>query len=48
MKWLTLLLVATIIANVFIWWGTDGVFGWIVALAGWMPQLFVSKENHGN
>jgi len=48
MKYLQYILVATITLNIFLFWGTDAVYGWVVALAGWVPHLFDRKANHGN
>ena len=48
-NWLTAIVVAAIVANIFLYWNTTAVFGWVVALAGWVPHLFENKgSNNGN
>jgi hypothetical protein len=33
--------------NIYLWWGTNTVYGWIVALLGWL--LLIKKEDqNGN
>jgi len=48
MKYLTILIVAACAINMFLYWDTSAVYGWLVALAGWIPHLFDRKANHGN
>jgi len=49
MKYLVPIILAAIVANLFLYWDTPAVYGWVVALAGWVPHLFKSKEsNNGN
>jgi hypothetical protein len=48
-NWLTAIVVAAIVANIFLYWNTVAVYGWVVALAGWVPHLFEKKgSNNGN
>ena len=47
--WITVVLVIGILINIFLFWDTMAVYGWVVALAGWVPHLFENKgETHGN
>ena len=48
MKYLVPIILAAIAVNLFLYWDTPAVYGWVVALAGWLPQLFDKKEQHGN
>ena len=49
-NWLTAIVVAIIVANIFLYWDqTIVLLAWVVALAGWVPHLFENKgETHGN
>jgi hypothetical protein len=48
MKYLVPIILAAIVANLVLYWDTSAVYGWVVALAGWLPHLFDKKEQHGN
>jgi len=49
MKYLVPIILAAIVANLFLYWDTPAVYGWVVALAGWVPHLFENKgSNNGN
>ncbi len=43
-KWLQWFIVIASVANIWLYWDTPAVFGWIVAIAGWVPHLFEKKE----
>jgi hypothetical protein len=34
--------------NIYLYWGTPAVYGWIVAVAGWVNHCFQKKETTVN
>ena len=48
-KWLSVLVVATIIFNIVTHWNqTLILLAWIVALTGWVPHMFDTKTGKSN
>lgn len=48
MKYLEIIIVIACAINLVIYWDTPAVYGWVVALAGWVPHMFKRKEQYGN
>jgi len=49
MKLIASFVLITIIGNLYFTWGTMAVFGWITALAGWLPHVFAEFQvKHGH
>lgn len=44
---LALAIVIMSAVNIWMFWGTPAVFGWVVAISGWVPNMFRDKK-HGN
>jgi hypothetical protein len=40
MKYFNIIMVALIAVNIYLFWGTPAVYGWVVAFAGWAPWMF--------
>jgi hypothetical protein len=43
-RYLNLIVVTLIVANIYLFWGTPSVYGWVVALGGWLPWVFTPLE----
>ena len=49
MKLIATCVLIAIIGNLYFTWGTTAVFGWITALAGWLPHMFTEmRARHGH
>lgn len=48
MKIISSIVLVAIIGNLYFTWGTTAVFGWVTALAAWLPHVFTDlKAHHG-
>ncbi len=44
LKYLNMIMVAVISANIYLFWDTPAVYGWAVALMGWLPWTLEKIE----
>ena len=47
LRYLNIIMVALITVNIFVFWGTPAIYGWVVALAGWAPWMFEPLGERG-
>lgn len=43
LQYLALAVVIMSAINIWMFWGTPAVFGWVVAVSGWLPNTFPNK-----
>jgi hypothetical protein len=49
LRYLNIFMVLVIAVNIYLFWGTPAVYGWVAALGGWAPWAFTTIEKkNGN
>ena len=41
------IVVTACVINMWLFWGTPAIYGWTVALAGWIGWCFSGERDHG-